>query len=84
MQGREGRKGGLLGAVQMPKRDQVVGQWPRLVASPGMERRDKLCRLDQAGLKGEQAEEQMAIGGHRALRWISVTGWRLGPLNVGL
>jgi hypothetical protein len=39
--------------------DQMFGQWPVLVASPGLKGCDKLDLVDQAVLKREQAEEQI-------------------------
>ena len=53
-----------LGGIEMARRREVVGQGPRLVAGPGVERGDELRLLDQAVLQGEQAEEEMAVGGH--------------------
>jgi hypothetical protein len=82
LQGRQGLDGGSLGGIQVPQRDQMVSQGSRLVAGPGVERRDKLRLLDQAGLEGEQAEEEMAVGGHGLLRWMSFAGRRLPPSGV--
>ena len=62
--GRQGLDGGSLGGIQVPQRDQVIGEGSRLVAGPGVERGDELRLLDQAGLQGEQAEEEVAVGGH--------------------
>ena len=42
---------------------QVVGQAPGLVAGPGLEGGDELALVDQAVLKREQSEEEMAVGG---------------------
>src|SRR4051812_39985514 len=50
--------------IKVPQGDQMVGERLRLVAGPGVERGDELRLLDQAGLEGEQAEEEMAVGGH--------------------
>ena len=64
MQVGQGLDGGAAGGIDVPQRDQVVGQGPRLVAGPGVERGDELRLLDQAGLQGQQAEEEMAVGSH--------------------
>ena len=54
--GRQGLDGGPLGGIEVPLRDEMVGEGARLVAGPGVERGDELRRLDQPGLQGEQAE----------------------------
>jgi hypothetical protein len=41
--------------------DEMVGQRRRLFGGPGMEGGDELGLLDQAGLKGEQSEEEMSV-----------------------
>jgi hypothetical protein len=41
----------------------MVGQTAGLVAGPGVERGDELRLLDQPVLQGEQAEEEVAVGG---------------------
>ena len=61
--GRQGLDGGPLGGIEVPLRDEMVGEGARLVAGPGVESGDELRRLDQPGLQGEQAEEEMAVGG---------------------
>ncbi len=72
VQGRQGLDGNSLGGVEVPQRDQMVSQGSRFVARPGMERGDELRLLDQAGLQGEQAEEEMMVGSHQAPPWILV------------
>jgi hypothetical protein len=77
VQGGQGLDGGSLGGIEVAQRDQVVGQGPRLVAGPGVERGHELRLLDQAGLQGEQAEEEMAVGvraGHGGI--LAVIGGR--------
>ena len=54
--------GALLG-VEVAAGGEVVGQGPGLVAGPGLEGGDELALVDQAVLQGEQAEEQVAVGG---------------------
>ena len=49
--------------VQVTPGDELVGQALGLVARPGLEREDKLALVDQAVLKGEQSEKEMAVGG---------------------
>ena len=51
------------GAGQVAAGFQVVGQAPGLVAGPGLEGGDELALVDQAVLKREQSEEEMAVGG---------------------
>ena len=41
----------------------MVGQAPGLVAGPGLEGGDELALVDQAVLKREQSEEEMAVCG---------------------
>ena len=79
MHGRQGLDGGSLGGIEVPQRDQVIGEGSRLVAGPDVERGDELRLLDQAGLQGEQAEEEVAVGGHEASPWNTVAGRRLPP-----
>ena len=55
-----------LGVAQVAQGDEVVGQGSRLVAGPGVEGGDELGRLDQAVLQREQAEQEVAFGGHGA------------------
>ena len=49
--------------VEVAAGDEVVGQAPGLVAGPGLEGGDELALVDQAVLKREQSEEEMAVGG---------------------
>src|SRR6478752_9629183 len=51
------QQGTLLG-VEVAAGDEVLGQGPDLVASPGLEGGHELDVVDQAVLKGEQSEEQ--------------------------
>ena len=53
-----------LGGAQVAQGDGVVGQRSRLVAGPGVEGGHELGRLDQPGLQREQAEQEVAFGGH--------------------
>ena len=48
--------------VQTTLLGQVVGQWPRLVARPGLERRDELSLIDEPDLKRDQPEQEMVFG----------------------
>ena len=59
--------GGPAVGVEVAPRVQVIGQAPGLVERPGLERGDELGLVDQPVLKGEQSEEEMAVGsgGHR-------------------
>jgi hypothetical protein len=41
----------------------LVGQAPGFVAGPGLEGGDEDALVDQAVLKGEQSEKEMAVGG---------------------
>jgi hypothetical protein len=49
--------------VEAAPYDELVGQAPGLVQGPGLEGGDKLYLVDQAVLKGEQSEQEMAVGG---------------------
>ena len=53
--------------VECTARDELVGQALGLVADPRLEGKDKLGLVDQAVLKSEQSEQEMAVrcGGHR-------------------
>jgi hypothetical protein len=53
--------------IQIPSIDEVISQRSSLVAGPSVERGDELRLLDQAILQGEQAEQKITIGSHRAL-----------------
>jgi hypothetical protein len=48
--------------VEVPQRDQVLGQGSGLVSRPGLDGRHELALLYQAHLEGQQAEEQVAGG----------------------
>jgi hypothetical protein len=52
-----------LGARQIAAGLQMVGQALRLVAGPGLEGGKKGALVDQAVLKSEESEEEMAVGG---------------------
>ena len=52
-----------LGAGQLAAGFQVVGQAFRLVAGPGLKGKHELALVDQAVLKRQQSEEEMAVGG---------------------
>ena len=80
VQGGQGLDGRPLGGIEVPQGDEVVGQGPRLVAGPGVERGDELLLVDQPGLEGQQAEEKVIVGGHGALPW----GWVAEPSRVGV
>ena len=58
-----GLDAGALVGVEVAAGDEVVGQGPGLVAGPGLEGGDELALVDQAVLQGQQAEEQVAVGG---------------------
>ena len=66
VQGDQGLDAGALRGVEVAAGDEVVGQGPGLVAGPGLEGGDELGLVDQAVLQGEQAEEEVAVGGHGA------------------
>ncbi len=53
----QGLDAGSVVGVEITAGDEVIGQGPRLVEGPGLERGDQLALLDQAVLKCEQAEE---------------------------
>ncbi len=53
------------GGIEVPERDQVVGQGPGLVQGPGLERGEQRRLVDQPGLQGKQPKQEMAIGSHR-------------------
>ena len=71
--------GGALLGVEVAAGDEVVGQGPGLVAGPGLEGGDELALVDQAVLQGEQAEEQVAVGGEAAMGRASGTHSEPGP-----
>jgi hypothetical protein len=52
--------------VEVTPGDELVGQALGLVAGPGLEGKDELALVDQAVLKREQSEQEMAVrgGGH--------------------
>jgi hypothetical protein len=52
----KGRRGGAA-------TDEVVGQGATLVERPGLEGGDELALVNQAVLQGQQAEEEVAVGG---------------------
>src|SRR5262249_20574308 len=54
---------GTLGVVQVTEADEMGGQVAGLVQGPGLEGSHELGLVDQAVLKREQSEEQMAVGG---------------------
>ena len=72
MAGDQGLDGGTVVGVEVAAADQVLGQRPLLVERPGLKGGDELPLVDQAVLEGEQAEEQVAVGGHGALRRLPV------------
>ena len=73
--------------VEVAAGDEVVGQGPGLVAGPGLEGGDELGLVDQAVLQGEQAEEQVAVGGDGGHGAILPGGrhgrWPFGPRRRG-
>ena len=62
MQAGDGLDGGPARRIEVPERDEVVGQGSGLVARPGVEGGDERALVDQAVLEGQQAEEQVAVG----------------------
>jgi hypothetical protein len=58
----------------MAQGDEMIGQGPGFVARPGVEGGHELRLLDQAVLKSEQPEQQMAVGGGHASVLRSVGG----------
>ena len=78
MQAGDGLDGGPARRIQVSERDEVVGQGSGLVARPGGEGGEQRVLADQAVLKGQQAEKEIAIGiegGH---------GMRLPNLRLAL
>jgi hypothetical protein len=63
--------GALIG-VEVATNNGVLGQWPPLVAGPGLERGNEGLLVDQAVLKREQSEEGDASR-RRLLRLLSIT-----------
>ena len=61
--GHQGLDGGSVVGVEVAAADEVVGQGAGLVERPGLEGGDELALVDQAVLQGQQAEEQVAVGG---------------------
>jgi hypothetical protein len=59
VQRRQGLDGGSLGGIEVPQRDQVIGQRSRLVAGPGVERGDELRLLDQAACKASRPKSRL-------------------------
>ena len=59
----QGLQQGPLGRSQVPAGFQVVGEAPGLVERPRLERGHELALVDEAVLKGEQAEQEMTVGG---------------------
>jgi hypothetical protein len=49
--------------VEVAAGGEVLGQGPGLVAGPSLEGGDEVALVDQADLEGDQAEEQVAVGG---------------------
>ena len=58
----DGLDRGAARGIEVPERDEMVGQRSALVASPGGECREQRPLVDQAVLEGQQAEEQVARG----------------------
>jgi hypothetical protein len=53
--------------IEIAQRDKMVREGPGLVPGPGVERGEQRRLVDQAGLQGEQAEEEVSVvgdGGH--------------------
>ena len=61
--GDQGLDGGAVVGVEVAAGDEVVGQGAGLVERPGLEGGHELALVDQAVLQGQQAEEQVAVGG---------------------
>ena len=59
----EGLDGRAVVGIEVAATGEVVGQGAGLVQGPGLEGGHELDLVDQAVLQGEQAEEQVAIGG---------------------
>ena len=49
--------------LEVPQRDEVVGQRPGPVAGPGLEGGDEPGLVDQAVLQRDEAEEEVSVGG---------------------
>ena len=63
MLGRHALEEAALDGVQVAARTKVVGKAAQLVERPRLEGSDELALVDDARLKREQAEEEMAVGG---------------------
>ncbi len=63
MTAHQGIDGGAVVGVQVAPAGQVLGQAPRPVESPRLEGSDQLRLVDQSHLEGDEAEEEMAVGG---------------------
>jgi hypothetical protein len=58
--------------IEIATGDEMLGQRPRPVARPGQEGGDELALVDQAVLQGDQAEQQVVVGGdHGRASWSS-------------
>jgi hypothetical protein len=68
-----------LGGAQVAQGDEVVGQRSRPVGGPGVEGGHEMGRRNQAVLEGQQAQQEVAVGGHGASSRGLVTVRRLPP-----
>jgi hypothetical protein len=73
-----------LGRIEVTERDEVIGDRSRLVAGPRVEADEQRRLVDQAGLQGEQSEQQVSLGvcsGHG--RWLLADRWSPTTLQAG-
>jgi hypothetical protein len=69
--------------IEVTPGDEWGGQAPGLVAGPGLEGGDKGALVDQAALKREQSEEEMAVcRGNHGVAPIVVGRAGAGPASV--
>ncbi len=67
--------------IEVASAGELVGEGSHLVAGPGLEGGDELALVDQADLKRQQAEQEVAFGGHGVP---PVTWSRSGPPPPGV
>ena len=66
----QGLDSGTVICVKITATDKVLGQTARLVERPGLEGGDELSLVDQPILEGNQAEEQVFLGGDGAQGYV--------------
>jgi hypothetical protein len=68
MKSRHGIDDGPPGLIEMTQADEVVGETASLIEGPGIEPGHKLRLVDQSVLEGDQAEQEVTIGGDSSHR----------------